>query len=374
MSIKLTPASVSKLICMPYSDDPASEAALKFSSSCIYIGRTLHRSLPYFLDFNQLINPHVFAIGMTGSGKSYLIRSLALKLGIFMNVAVLIIDFTGEYAKLSQFGNNAGEGNIEVVLEETHQGVIYVDLSEYGEAKKVESAKRILSAIIVRMRASRADSELKFFTVIDEAWKLLLGSGLVETLVREGRKYGYGVIIASQMLGDAGAGIASNIGTLFVFRVNDSSSLQKLSDNYALDEKKTSMIKDLNVGSCLVIQVFKREGMARFFIERVSGVEYLNRITIIAGVKMEVEVGEEKFNQIMMELGISGASLAELKGLMVGGTIRLPALLAWLILHGADRELVLYKFRRLGLSDDTLADNYANALVEVVGDGRNKRT
>ncbi|MEM3638846.1 MAG: DUF87 domain-containing protein, partial [Candidatus Micrarchaeaceae archaeon] len=94
---------VSKLFYIYQQGDADPELAAAESKSGIYIGNTIARSLPYFLDFGSLLNPHIFIFGVTGSGKSYMMKSLVLKFSSIMGAAIVIIDFTGEYEKFAEF-------------------------------------------------------------------------------------------------------------------------------------------------------------------------------------------------------------------------------------------------------------------------------
>ena len=98
--------SVSNLFFLIGSTEPSKAEAAKASGSCIYLGRSYIRSMPSFLDLSASINPHIFIFGMTGSGKSYLMKSLIMMLSVISDALVLVIDITGEYAEFGDFAVN----------------------------------------------------------------------------------------------------------------------------------------------------------------------------------------------------------------------------------------------------------------------------
>jgi ABC-type dipeptide/oligopeptide/nickel transport system ATPase component len=69
----------------------------------IYLGKTLVYGLPFYLDCNSLMNPHIAIIGMSGSGKSYLLKSVVAKSVINQGAKLLAIDWNDEYSELIGF-------------------------------------------------------------------------------------------------------------------------------------------------------------------------------------------------------------------------------------------------------------------------------
>lgn len=75
----------------------------EFSNDGIYIGKTMIYKLPFFLDKKAEINPHITIIGMTGSGKSYLLKSIVARSVMLNGCNVAVIDWNNEYSKLISF-------------------------------------------------------------------------------------------------------------------------------------------------------------------------------------------------------------------------------------------------------------------------------
>ena len=69
----------------------------------VYLGRTRIYKLPFFMDVNALLNPHMTIIGMSGSGKSYTLKAIIAR-GVLQNRSkVLVLDWNNEYKDLVQF-------------------------------------------------------------------------------------------------------------------------------------------------------------------------------------------------------------------------------------------------------------------------------
>ncbi len=69
----------------------------------IYLGKTMIYKLPFYLNCSALINPHMAIIGMSGSGKSYLLKSYVVKAVLHNKARVLVIDWNDEYRELIEF-------------------------------------------------------------------------------------------------------------------------------------------------------------------------------------------------------------------------------------------------------------------------------
>jgi DNA phosphorothioation-dependent restriction protein DptH len=72
---------------------------------------------------------------------------------------------------------------------------------------------------------SSGPAQLRCFVVIDEAHRMVSGSGsAIDKLLREGRKFGIGVILASQQPEDFTSVAFSNTATKLIFQISDDNS------------------------------------------------------------------------------------------------------------------------------------------------------
>ena len=105
------------------------------------------------------------------------------------------------------------------LLAQIRQGLV-IDL----HALYTESIQLVVGAFVLRklyrdMFSWGQASSLRLVIVLDEAHRLAKDVTLPK-LMKEGRKYGISVVVASQGLSDFHPGILSNAGTKIIFRTN----------------------------------------------------------------------------------------------------------------------------------------------------------
>src|SRR5271168_3109600 len=93
----LNSKSISQLMYLPKVDEPDLNSLSEISGLKIFVGNSYNYSMPVILDFNKLLNPHILIVGMTGSGKTFLMKSLILRLSVLEESRIILIDLTGEY-------------------------------------------------------------------------------------------------------------------------------------------------------------------------------------------------------------------------------------------------------------------------------------
>ena len=95
-----------------------------------------------------------------------------------------------------------------------------IDLSGLGqESVQLAASSFILRNVYKQMFSWEQNSELKVAIVLDEAHRLK-GDVTLPKLMKEGRKYGLSVIVASQALDDFSQQVVENAGTKVIFRCN----------------------------------------------------------------------------------------------------------------------------------------------------------
>ncbi len=318
--------------------EPPASVLLSDPFQSIYIGTTKIFKVPFTWSFLNLTNPHIAVVGITGSGKSYFVKTLLIRASYVWNTNAVIIDWAGEYrAWVKQTGGVVialGKGDYlnimdlsgmrpidrskqiltsfeiltdiaqypeqkrltqeameqayaragfelaekptpgiqaptlnDVVLylqeklqEGTYQypaelenaiyrlrqfaregedyfakqstldlaklvesGLVDLDLSALPDERfRALAALFILQTLKEQMR-SEGWSEtkgLRALVVLDEAWKVASDEHSdAIMIVREGRKYQFGLIVASQNPTDINEAIFSNVGTNFILRI-----------------------------------------------------------------------------------------------------------------------------------------------------------
>ncbi len=329
----------------------------ELSKNGIFIGQTSEGSVPFFIDFSKLMNPHVFVCGMTGSGKTYFMKSLMAKIVSMLDVQAVVIDFTGEYADYCSYFDS--------------QLIMYFDLSKMPEQEKVEGATKIMEAMETSMRKAGIGG-LRKFIFLDEAWKLLKGSKGFEAMLREGRKYGVGLVLSSQLLEDLDASLLDNISSIVVFRLQNIKVLGRLSSNYGLKKDVIREIQDLRQGSAIVIQVYKSTKPFAIHVSHIEGVEIGTFVRLRLGGKMYLEISLSKFESVLGRIyGERSASIVE--KVQAAKAIGIVELLSGLMSLEEDREKALNALRELGVSDEDIADAFAYFLAKASGGNGKER-
>lgn len=334
------------------------------SKGAIFVGM-MHRA-PYFLDFGILMNPHVFICGVTGSGKTYLMRNLMLKLWATGDALILVLDFTGEYATFAESADEAkvGPENIEKLLVERNKGILYCGMKGMGtEETKVRIAENMMSIAAEHMRTN--DGTRRVFILLDEAWKLLKDSVAFETLLREGRKYGYGLVFSSQLVEDMDLAMLSNAASVFLFRLQNKRGLERLATNYGLNNNHVSAIQGLPVGSCMVIQVLATGKKSVCLIGKVHGVDTESTIYIALGDSVRLEIGRHRFEKTIRRNCGEEALNAVLALNGSENHMELTRLVTLLLAH-CGSDAVLAALRGLGVDEENTADAFAVALTTQV--------
>ncbi len=360
--------SISHMLHIYSGSEPSTSEMVEASKQGIYLGRSEKLFTPVFLDQGLAINPHIFVAGITGSGKSYLMKSIMLRMNLVTDLCVVVIDFTGEYRDFSDFGfcKIATPETLQSLISKLARSLIYLDLSDLDEEEKVKIAQQTLSVIVRRMRKFKADGELRMAVMLDEAWKVLKNDSVLEIVIREGRKYGVGIILASQILSDVEKDFLQNIGTLFVFRLQNSEGISGVLNDYNLKQSDLERLQNFEVGKCLFIQINKFKVRSCFVISKIDGVRLSRPIRIdIEDTVLEVE--ETQFYKILDNIHVDRNFTVDLKAeINKAGSINLCSLIRSLLKVGVSGKNILDALRSFGFEDPDIADSFSVALNHQV--------
>ena len=108
--------------------------------------------------------------------------------------------------------------NAAGVFDPRANGMV-VDLSQLMEAVQLAGGSFLLRKIYRDMFGWGVGSQLRLAIILDEAHRLARDVTLPK-LMKEGRKYGVAVLVASQNLKDFHKDVVGNAGTKIVFRTN----------------------------------------------------------------------------------------------------------------------------------------------------------
>ncbi|MDD5172113.1 MAG: ATP-binding protein [Candidatus ainarchaeum sp.] len=446
--------------------EPPPELLMNDPTNSIYIGRTRLMKVPFYWNFDKLTNPHIAIVGVTGAGKSYLVKTFLTRAALVWKTNALILDWAGEYVdwvkqtggevielgpknslNLMDLGGNSplnrtrqimrtleilfeskGRDDEKRVLEEaieeaylekkfslhatgqeklepptlkdvhrillkkaekadsvwvkeyirnaakmvgrftkegadflarpstlkmsklTSSGLVDIVLKKLPDEEfRVLAGLSILQYLKERMREEEwsAEKGLKLYVVLDEAWKIAQDDRSdAIMIVREGRKYQFGLIVASQNPTDINEAIFSNVGTTFILNLK----FQRFKDYVRASLKYSDFIADaiekFGVGNAAVNLTFsaKTDFPRTFLIDKIHGEDPLEEI-VISGEGMEHKVDR---NELKRRLSYEGVT-PDIDALCKDGKIDAIALVKWLEAKRYSRTRVVDILSYIGL-------------------------
>lgn len=184
--------------------------------------------------------------------------------------------------------------------ELTSSGLVDLDLSGLpDEVFRALAGLSMLQFIKEKMREEgwSPTMGLKLFVVLDEAWKIAKEeTSDAVMIVREGRKYQFGLIVASQNPTDISEAIFSNVGTTFILRVKFERFLDYLQSTLNFSDYMRKEVGKLGVGQAAVNMAFQTTAQfsETFLIEKIVGEEPMQEMFLdMAGVA-DAAFGEEE--------------------------------------------------------------------------------
>ncbi|MCX6769080.1 MAG: ATP-binding protein [Candidatus Micrarchaeota archaeon] len=397
--------------------EPSSDLLVSSPSSSVYIGKTAFLRVPFFWNPSKLVNPHICAVGMTGSGKSYFVKTFITRARLTLGCGFVILDWAGEYSDwvraaggtVISFGKD-GLNLLELAGASPHARIAQVmqalemltDLQAFPGQKSVtadaleraylanrfsldhagqkrrpptlqevaailarryknnhdatESGRRIrrllassgnsfskssldlgrlvsselvcidlhslptenlrslaglaiLQFIKEKMRSQEfTDSrKIRLFVVVDEAWKIAADERSdVVSIVREGRKYGFGLIVASHNPTDVHKSIFSCAGPVVCFRLTLASERDYVRSSLAYSEFFERQSHNLSVGQAIFHLEFSTPVTCpkTFVLGKVDG-EALLQMLNIRGDFMELSFEKGDLARKLLAFGIS---------------------------------------------------------------------
>jgi DNA helicase HerA-like ATPase len=183
-------------------------------------------------------------------------------------------------------------------------GLVDMDLSSLPDEKfRALAAFFILQTLKEKMRMESwsATKGLKTLVVLDEAWKVASDDRSdAVTIVREGRKYQFGLIVASQNPTDINEAIFSNVGTTIMLRIKFEKFLNYLQGSLNFSDFMRKEIGRFGVGQAAVDMSFQTSMQFPevFLLDKIIGEIPLDVYTItIADVLNQEELSDQSLQK-----------------------------------------------------------------------------
>lgn len=323
----------------------------------------------YAMDLKNEPNPHIIAIGESGSGKSTTITALLVHNFMQGKVPFLIIDWSGTYRELGGKANlwevpknirinplqlrgmeperragiasemlqnalgmtdlqtNAVRGMLKRFYEEGVDPTVS-RLIERIEEERGKDKKMHLSYLATRLKLSihvfgdepkafwenymktcnvvelegltdmeknlvtqallqriieefKSDSKVRLYISLDDAYQALgdeySRESLIAKIVREGRKYGFGLITSTQLLQDMPDSVIANSSIKIIHGIHEPQSVDRVSKMLSLGTIEKDILYSIPTGSAFVYDQLKSQGgnskIAYVQIDRLSDAE-----------------------------------------------------------------------------------------------------
>ncbi|MEM0154712.1 MAG: DUF87 domain-containing protein [Methanothrix sp.] len=324
----------------------------------VYIGKTYKYREPIFYIQKNLINPHIAILGTSGSGKTNLMLNLIMKFSSINGKYIVIVDWSGEYAAIARV-LAMSEFDPKIGLLKSHG--TYLNLSKFEPEVKLQNATLLLSQLLDCM-GSIGTMDMSIF--VDEIWHLLQYSETkpqISRIFREGRKYGIGIIAATQLLGDVNNEIIYNAGTIFLFKIYGTDNLNSLKSSMLLDENELSMLPGLDRGSCYCIMLSLGGQLQKAIIKHIQKFEigFCN----LRCSSMEYTITKRSIVEAAEH--IFGKEISSKLDFLIESELRsisIEKIIYTLMANGCTREKIIYFMRRLGIKDIIIASAIKYAL------------
>ncbi len=201
-------------------------------------------------------------------------------------------------------------------------GIVDIDLSGLPDERfRALTALFILQTLKEKMRAEgwSGVKGVKTIIVLDEAWKVASDEKSdAVSILREGRKYQFGLIVASQRATDIHETILTNVGTTFLLRIKDETVMPYLQNSLKFSDHIRDEIGRFGVGEAAVRMEFTTaiEFPDTFIIGKISGEEPLYVYTIDMTdiltaselqsklIQKEIEMEKDELRNKFIEYGV----------------------------------------------------------------------
>lgn len=498
---KISNYEISKRNILVHPPEPPFDILCGDPSNSIYIGKTKILHVPFYWSYKHVTNPHIAVVGITGSGKSYFIKTFLTRASFVWNSNALIIDWAGEYKdwvkqtggkvislgkgsylnlldlggmkpydrikqiirtleiltdigqypeqrrltemaiekayiknkfrmdsteqrdeigkplvpptlkdvvkileeqsklgtyefpaelenaiyRLKQFtkpGEDFFAQQSTVTLDElTTSGLVDLDLSGLpDETFRALGALAVLQFIKEKMRASGWAKEkgLRLIVVLDEAWKIAKEDNSdAVMIVREGRKYNFGLIVASQNPTDISENIFSNVGTTFILKVKFEKFLDYLQGTLNFSNYMRSEIAKLGVGQAAVNMAFHTPVRypSTFLLEKIDGEEpikelFLNLEKVLPealkrdpNMPKSIAFPKDEFKRKLRQYGIAEEKIEEITKLFEQKNRHLDVVSFVILLEraGLYRKQIANFLKDLNIDDTTIINIFTKA-------------
>jgi hypothetical protein len=257
----------------------------------------------------------------------------------------------------------------------TVSGLVDIDLSGLPEERFRALAGLFILQFLkekMRMEGWSPTKGIKAIVVLDEAWKIASDERSdAITIVREGRKYQFALIVASQNPTDINEAIFSNVGTVVLLRLKFQKFLDYVQGSLNFSDYMRKEITKFGVGQAVFDMAFQSgiNFSDTFIIEKIHGEEPLEEYVVDASElakliegfssKYQAEYLFEKteLTTMLSEYGIEKEKIENLfkKFDILGRRIGIIGFTSELLSLGISKDRLVDFFKTLGMEDELIS-------------------
>jgi DNA helicase HerA-like ATPase len=508
---KIPNIAITKRNILVHPPEPPMEILMDNPTNSIFIGKTRILQIPFYWNFENVANPHIAVVGISGSGKSYFIKTFLLRAAYVWDSNALIIDWAGEYKDwvkqtrgkvislgkgsylnlldlggmkpydrikqimrtleiLTDIGNYPEQRRITEqaiekaylqnkyrldstdhkdelgkpltpptlkdvvkILEEqamlgtyefpaelenaiyrlkqftksgedyfAQQSTVSLDeivtsgLVDFDVSGLPDETFRALAALTIlqfvkermRMMGWAKTKGLRLIVVLDEAWKIAKEENSdAVMIIREGRKYNFGIIVASQNPTDISETIFSNVGTTFILKVKFDRFLDYLQNTLNFSNFMRGEISRFGIGQCAVNLALTTPTRypSTFLIDRIIGEEpskefFLDLESVLTqkqrreGMAKSISFIKEDLRKRLRQSGLAEDKIEEITKLFEKSNRHLDVVSFVILLerYGITRSVIGEFLKDAGLDDITIINIFGKA--DIIKSGRSGAT
>lgn len=270
--------------------------------------------------------------------------------------------------------------------ELTGAGLVDLDLSGLpDEVFRALAGLSMLQFIKEKMREEgwSPTAGLKLIVVLDEAWKIAKDENSdAVMIVREGRKYSFGLLVASQNPTDISEAIFSNVGTTFILRVKFERYLDYLQASLSFSDYMRGEIAKLGVGQAAVNMAFQTTASfsETFLIEKIVGEEPMQEFFLDMGGLADAALGEvdmaksvsferEELKKRLRAFGLDETHVEEISNLFAKKNRHMDVVSFVILLerYGVGRSNITTFLKDVGIDDSAIINIFSKADFKRLG-------
>jgi hypothetical protein len=257
----------------------------------------------------------------------------------------------------------------------TVSGLVDIDLSGLPEERFRALAGLFILQFLkekMRMEGWSPTKGIKAIVVLDEAWKIASDERSdAITIVREGRKYQFALIVASQNPTDINEAIFSNVGTVVLLRLKFQKFLDYVQGSLNFSDYMRKEITKFGVGQAVFDMAFQSgiNFSDTFIIEKIHGEEPLEEYVVDASELVKLIEGfsskyqaeylfeKTELTTMLSEYGIEKEKIENLfkKFDILGRRIGIIGFTSELLSLGISKDRLVDFFKTLGMEDELIS-------------------